>query len=72
MNIEFTKTVVLEVVEGVVGDEPTGVKHDEFKAGEVHDVEIIDGATTDTADLQFGDGSVAHGVYRNHFKVLPE
>jgi len=50
-------------------DNIMGSKVEVFRAGEAVEVEIIDGEFNH-CDLQFGDGSVAHGIFRECFTVL--
>jgi hypothetical protein len=46
-----------------------GTRMEVFRAGESVEVDIIDGEFNH-CDLQFGDGSVAHGIFRECFTVI--
>lgn len=71
MKIKFKTDTELVVVteydeanDNIVSDGP-----ELFKAGEICEVDLID-TEFNHCDIQFGDGSVAHGVFKECFEIL--
>ena len=71
MKIRFNRDVELQIIETFDDalDEVTSACFETFKAGEVHDVEIMDwdSVKSDICTIQFGDGSCAYGVSTKWF-----
>lgn len=72
MKIKFTKDTELIVVDEYNEETHNIVSESRevFKAGEAHEVDLINGETPLYCDIQFGDGSVANGVLRECFEIV--
>jgi len=74
MKIKFKTDIELEVVESYdEANDHAETSNETFKAGEVHEVDLLDSAgdMSVVVDIQFGDGSVAFSVPTDFFEVLP-
>lgn len=72
MKIKFNQEVSLVVVDEYdeENDNIVSETNETFGKDEIHEVELIDSDTNLYCDIQFGDGSVAHGVQRKCFQIL--
>ncbi len=71
MKIKFLEKCELSVVEDFNEiTEESSVVNQIFNADEEHDVDLSENDDENTADIQFGDGSVAFSVPNHLFQIL--
>ena len=71
MKIRFHKDTTLYLISGYDEETDTVTEsgQETFKAGEVHEVDIVND-NAGYCEIQFGDGSVAYNVPRSSFEML--
>jgi hypothetical protein len=68
MKFKFKKDSEIEIVVGLDDDEEPIYENEFFKAGEEHDVDLLN-EHEDSIDIQFGNGDCCYGLKNNAIEI---
>lgn len=69
-KLKVIKAFSSDVATHMISEDEANHENEDFKVGEVLEVDILDETDDRYTEIQFGDGSMMYQIPKDHFEVL--